>query len=272
MFSAIERERPQGIFLGGDLIGGSALFFQEPGISGQDYFEGTITNGFRNLKRCMGSSYPHVYIIPGNDDPAAVIMAGIEQGEAEGLWLGVHNRQALFADYQVMGYACVPPSPFLLKDWEKYDVGQSVEPGCVSPEEGWRTIEVVGSEKQYGTIQQDLEKLAKGVDLSRTIMLFHAPPYGTKLDRAALDGKMVEHVAIDVHVGSIAIKRFLEEKQPLISLHGHVHESTLLTGDWCEQIGTTMACTAAHEGRALALVRFDPAAPKKISRELIQPQ
>ncbi len=46
--------------------------------------------------------------------------------------------------------------------------------------------------------------------------------------------RMVDHVPLDVHVGSIAIRRFIEARQPLAALHGHVHESARLTGAWRE--------------------------------------
>ena len=97
----------------------------------------------------------------------------------------------------------------------------------------------------------------QGQDLSRAIFLFHAPPYDTGLDRAALDGKKVHGVYLDVHIGSIAIRRFIESKQPLLTLHGHVHESARITGMWKEQIGRTLAISAAHDGPELALVKFD---------------
>jgi len=51
---------------------------------------------------------------------------------------------------------------------------------------------------------------------------------------------------LDVHIGSIAIKRFIEDRQPYITLHGHVHESTALTANWKEYIGKTLAMNAAH--------------------------
>lgn len=35
-----------------------------------------------------------------------------------------------------------PISPFLLKDWEHYDVSRYVDLGCISPEDGQRTIDV----------------------------------------------------------------------------------------------------------------------------------
>jgi Icc-related predicted phosphoesterase len=169
----------------------------------------------------------------------------------------------------VYGYACVPPTPFQLKDWERYDVSRFVDPGCYPPEEGWRTVPVSESELRSSTIQEDLEKLAGGDDLRLGIFLMHAPPYDTHLDRAALDGKSVDHVPIDVHVGSIAIRRFIEARQPLLTLHGHVHESARLTGSWRERIGRTWAISAAHDGPELALVRFDPENPGGAVRELL---
>jgi Icc-related predicted phosphoesterase len=41
-------------------------------------------------------------------------------------------------------------------------------------------------------------------------------------------------------------------------LHGHIHESARITGEWKDQIGRTVMLTAAHDGPELALVEFDP--------------
>jgi len=157
----------------------------------------------------------------------------------------------------VYGYAYIPPSPYLLKDWERYDVSRYVDPGCVSPEEGRRSIPISDHGKKYTTIQEDLEILVGDDNLERAVFLFHSPPYKTNLDRAALDGKEIDHVPLDVHVGSIAVQRFIQQRQPLVTLHGHVHESARLTGSWRDQLGRTHAFTAAHDGPELALVRFD---------------
>jgi Icc-related predicted phosphoesterase len=156
-----------------------------------------------------------------------------------------------------------------LKDWERYDVSRFVDPGCISPEAGKRSVPVPARETKYRTIADDLKELAAGGDLSRRIFLFHTPPYQTKLDRAALDGKMIDHVPLDVHIGSIAVRRFIERRQPLLALHGHVHESARLTGGWMDRIGKTVCLSAAHDGPQLALVRFDPDNPGAASRELI---
>jgi len=44
---------------------------------------------------------------------------------------------------------------------------------------------------------------------------------------------------MDVHVGSIAIQRFIEERQPWVTMHGHIHESSQITGHWQQQFGRT---------------------------------
>ena len=163
----------------------------------------------------------------------------------------------------------MPPSPFQLKDWERYDVSRFTDPGCVSPEKGFRTVEPAGRRTRYRTIAQDLEALAADEEMTTTIMLFHTPPYQTKLDRAALDGKMVDHVPLDLHIGSIAVRRLIEDRQPLLTLHGHVHESARITGSWRDQIGRTHMFTAAHDGPELAVIRFDPEDLKRASRTLI---
>jgi Icc-related predicted phosphoesterase len=76
------------------------------------------------------------------------------------------------------------------------------------------------------------------------------------LDRAALDGKLIDHLPLDVNVGSVAIRKFIETKQPKLTLHGHIHESARLTGGWKDQIGSTICISAAHDGNELALIEF----------------
>jgi hypothetical protein len=168
----------------------------------------------------------------------------------------------------VYGYAHVHPTPFRLKDWERYDVSRYVDPGCVPPEEGSLTVPVDAAEIRHGTIERDLAGLAGSDNLEHAILLCHGPPYGC-LDRAALDGVNVDHAPLDVHVGSVALRRFIETRQPLVTLHGHVHESARLTGSWRARIGRTHCLSAAHDGEELALVRFDPHAPETAARDLL---
>ena len=125
------------------------------------------------------------------------------------------------------------------------------------------------SDRKWETIASDLATLTKDDPMDLALLLMQAPPYGSPLDRAALDDRYYEHVPLDVHVGSIAVRRFIDERQPLLTLHGHVHESSRLTGEWKTTIGRTTCINAANDGPELALVRFDPHSPGDARRDLI---
>jgi Icc-related predicted phosphoesterase len=263
LFDAIAAETPSGVFLGGDLLPSGLM-----AAGNESFVKDFLAKTFLDLAARLGKSAPEVFLILGNDD-LRVEEAEILNASGEGAWAYAHMRPTAFGPHEVFGYSFVPPTPFLLKDWERYDVSRFVDPGCVSPEEGRRSIAVPSHETQLATIEQDLEKLAGARNLDRAIFLIHSPPYDTPLDRAALDGKNVDHAPMDVHVGSIAVRRFIEKRQPLLTLHGHVHESTRLTGAWKCRIGRTHALNAAHDGPELALVRFDPDDPGNATREII---
>ena len=204
----------------------------------------------------------------GNDDPRFEEAALIDAA-ARGVWEYVHGRRVEFGPLAVYGYAYVPPTPFFRKDWDRYDVSRYVDPGAVSPEEGIRSVCAAEHEIKYRTIKDDLDCLAGSDPLTQAIFLFHAPPYQTKLDLAALAGKMIDHVPLDPHLGSIAIRRFIEIRQPLLTLHGHIHEAARLSHAWRERLGRTHCFTAAHDGPELALVRFDPENLESATRELL---
>lgn len=268
LFQKIEEECPKVVFMTGDLMPSGMFAFTSGSSTPAHFLENVLKKGFRSLKNKMGMDYPEVYLILGNDDGKAEENFFVEM-QKSGLWNYAHNRKFEFLGFQIYGYAYVPPTPFMLKDWERYDVSRYVDPGCTPPEEGAHTVEVDRKQLQFKTIQKDLLALSSQDDLSRAVFLFHSPPYQTHLDRAALDGKLVDYVPLDVHVGSIAIKRFIEERKPMLTLHGHVHESTSITGYWQQKIGDTLAMNAAHNGSELSLVRFSLDELGSASRELI---
>ncbi len=268
LFRKIEEERPDSLFLGGDLFPSGKYKSSFKTTHDEDFVKDYLIKGFSELKNKLKDHYPRVFIILGNDDGRQEENKIIEAGST-GIWEYIHDKKTRFDIFTVYGYAFVPPTPFMLKDWERYDVSRYTDPGSVPPEEGWHSYPVKKDDIIYSTIKADIESLVKEDDLSHAIFLFHTPPYQTLLDRAALDGVMYEHVPLDLHVGSIAVKRFIEEKQPLITLHGHIHESPRLTGSWKEQLGRTFAYSAAHDGPELALVRFDPEKPEEATRELL---
>jgi Icc-related predicted phosphoesterase len=252
LFARLREAPPAVLLLGGDL---------SP-LGDPDFLGEVLAGGLRKLRRALGARYPLVLLIPGNDDPRSLEPA-LQAGEAEGLWHCLHGRWLDFAGHRFFGYACIPPSPFLLKDWERYDVSRHVDVGCLPPEEGWHSV----PPGAQGTIQEELERLAAGQDLSGAVFLFHAPPYGGLLDRAEVG--QVDHAPMDAHVGSIAVRRFIEARQPLLTLHGHVHESSLLGGSWRERIGGSHCFSAAWSGPELALVEFELEEPAAAERLLV---
>lgn len=77
-----------------------------------------------------------------------------------------------------------------------------------------------------------LEERAKLVDRDwrRIICCFHPPPYNTRLDLAPKLDKNLRPVYSfgeieKENVGSKSIRKFFEKYNPLLGLHGHIHES-----------------------------------------------
>jgi len=72
----------------------------------------------------------------------------------------------------------------------------------------------------------------------RLVMGLHAPPYDTQLDVAPkIDWETLTVQGQDTaHVGSSAVREIIQEVQPILSLHGHIHESRA-----AERIGRTLA-------------------------------
>jgi Icc-related predicted phosphoesterase len=264
LFNILLNEIPDAVFLGGDLLPNQ--FTLDSNMD--EFIEDKI---FSNIKRIINEIGKKIrfFIILGNDDPR-MYESFFKEADRKGLIDYVHNKTVNFADMFVTGYSHVPPTPFQLKDWEKYDVSRYVDVGVVPPEAGIRTIEVSEDKIRYATIAEDLKKLYKNAPMEKTIFLFHSPPYNSYLDRADLDGKIVDHAPIDVHIGSIAIQRFIKKEQPLLTLHGHVHESARITGYWKERFGKTYSFNASHDGTELALVRFKTDDLENATRELIE--
>ena len=264
LFNAVRQEVPDIVFLAGDL-----LPHRFSSVASDEVFSAVnLAHEIERVRDGLGGSPPRWIVSLGNDDERAAEPAFL-QGDRAGWWTYLHRRVTAVGVHRVIGYSCVPPTPFLLKDWERYDVGRFVDPGCVSPEQGYRTVPFDAEELRSRTIAEDLEALVPEDGCDNLVFLAHSPPYQTNLDRAGLDGKQVDHAPLDVHVGSIAIRRWIEGRQPLLTLHGHIHESARITGRWRDRIGRTHCFTAAHDGPELALVRFEFEDLEAATRELI---
>jgi uncharacterized protein len=76
-------------------------------------------------------------------------------------------------------------------------------------------------------------------DMTRAIFNFHAPPYGSGLDEApALDESLrpMHGGAVMKPVGSVAVRDAILKHQPMLSVHGHIHESRAI-----KRLGRTFA-------------------------------
>jgi len=155
LFDFIQQKKPDGVFIGGDIL---------PSAPGRDtnvkYF---LKNFLKKKLKMINKSFTdqvRIFMIMGNDDPRACEET-LKEMEEKDLLEYMHNSTTEFDDLYVCGYSFIPPTPFRLKDWERYDVSQYVGVGAISPENGTRTVEISEYDKQYKTIEDDLKKLSK---------------------------------------------------------------------------------------------------------------
>lgn len=98
-------------------------------------------------------------------------------------------------------------------------------------------------------LEEKIINLVKDVDeKSELIFNIHVPPYGSGIDLAPeLDENMKPKLGPGGQVmmapaGSIAVRKAIEKYQPLIGLHGHIHESKGFT-----KIGRTLCFNSGSE-------------------------
>jgi Icc-related predicted phosphoesterase len=89
--------------------------------------------------------------------------------------------------------------------------------------------------------QELAERLDKFAGLDSLVLICHAPPKGTKLDR----------VREGAHFGSTAVRKFIDQHQPLYFYCGHIHEAA----GQQDTIGRTQGWNVGKGGRALTLDR-----------------
>jgi uncharacterized protein len=150
-------------------------------------------------ERLTDGSAP-LYLIPGNDDDFAIDQVLDRPG-----WVTVN------ADGKVLD---IPGGLQLLASgWSNH-----------TP---WQTPREESEDELYAR----LDALAKQVsDPRKAVFMIHVPPYDSGLDTAPLLDENLRPTisAGDVlrgPVGSTAVRRIIEEYQPLLSIHGHIHES-----------------------------------------------
>ncbi len=91
----------------------------------------------------------------------------------------------------------------------------------------WHTPREWDEDEYYQHVK---ERAATLKDVKNAVFMIHVPPYDSGLDTAPeLDKNLRPRVTMGdvlrVPVGSTGVRKVIQELQPLVSVHGHVHEA-----------------------------------------------
>jgi Icc-related predicted phosphoesterase len=131
----------------------------------------------------------------------------------------------------------------------------------------WHTARECSEEE----LLERLEKVVAQIkNLQTSVFCFHCPPYNSIIDNAP---KLTEDLKpvyasgspVIIPVGSVSVRKVIEKYQPLICLHGHIHESPGFV-----KIGKTMSLNPGSEyGEGILkayLVELDGSKIKKLQK------
>jgi Icc-related predicted phosphoesterase len=239
------------VVLGGDLLPLPLGKNREPVRLQREFVEDYLGDSLRR-QRDAGRA---VYGLLGNDDWAACRELFTTLA-AEGAYYDLHlARHSLDDALWIAGYSCVPVTPFRMSDWDRYDSSgwtPKVPPRSLLLTDTGVLREAELSElRGRPTLEEDLRDLARAGDPSCTVYVCHTPPHGTALD--------VMHGG--AHIGSHALRAFIETHQPPLTLHGHVHESHRISGAFVDRLGATVCVNPGDSRTRLRAVLVDPADP-----------
>ena len=155
--------------------------------------------------------------------------------------------------WEFIGFNLVTDFPFRLKDRARMDSGEFTIPeqfggGILSLTGGWEEIpDWAAYARALPTIEEELAALPAPVDPGRAVYVIHGPPAGLGLD-VVRGGRPV---------GSSATTRFVESARPLLTLHGHIHESPEASGVWMSRLGGTVCIQPGQSAAGLTVVVGD---------------
>lgn len=154
---------------------------------------GTVDQAKKLLSILAETGIPVIFV-PGNCDPPSL------------------------AELRLDGVICIHGNAFLQGDIAFIGLGG----GTISP---FNTFFEMREDEIARILRRGLESLRELGQQARIILVSHAPPKNTRLDRTFMG----------VHAGSISVRRFIEENRPLLALCGHIHEARGI-----DQIGDTI--------------------------------
>ena len=147
----------------------------------------------------IGQSGVQFYMMPGNDDDF-----GVDTQIAQSSYVinPVGKTIQLNEHHELISFDYANPTP-------------------------WHTPREWSEDEYYTQIKTRAATLR---DVGRGVFMIHVPPYDSGLDTAPeldknLRPKVTMGDVLRVPVGSTGVRRALQELQPLVSIHGHVHEA-----------------------------------------------
>lgn len=272
------------LILGGDISGKAIVpVVKVPGqgylvrqLSGEKILDAAEAKAAETKIRDMGF-YPHrttdeeIEHTWNNPDAIAAIFAAAMQETLE-RWLDLAKQRLRGTGtrlFMMIGNDDPPELRQLLKDapivTEAENKLVDLGSGLSMISYGWsnRTPWNTAREMDDDELESRIDKLATNVPRpDRTVFNLHAPPARTAIDRApALDDTLKPVIKAGAvmmkSVGSEGVRRVLERHQPLLALHGHIHESR-----GAVRLGRTLAINPGSEyGDGVlrgALLELDP--------------
>jgi Icc-related predicted phosphoesterase len=234
--SVAKKTKPDAIVIAGDLIVNKFLFKYE------EFVEKTIRKYAKEIKTVCP-----LIIVPGNDDNGELSNYLNEVSGADDLWYNVSDRVVELLGFEFVGVPYVLDHPFGYKYWcvretneeLKINLNQLCKPlTTVKGKQGYVDIENYPSflmnKPDMETILKNLS--AKVKDMSKAIFLIHCPPIGCGLDITSQG----------IACGSDSVTKFIMNQQPLLTVHGHIHESPIYTNRWCVNLDKTWSVQAGQ--------------------------
>jgi Icc-related predicted phosphoesterase len=244
-------ERPAVLILGGDLFADGS---ETSPVTDQ---LAELHERFLPRVRQWRSTLPNLSIacLPGNHDWATTAAALAGVADQEGLVVLPHATPVTLADVHVVGFPFTPWTPHYAKDFERRDLAADDPPEegglvSISPDQPPKSVSATYHFSRLPALDELFEQVPSIPD--PWILVAHAPPFDTQLD---------QHPEVAYPIGSRAVRAFIEQRQPLIALHGHVHDSYEETGQYIDRLGQTLCVNPGQAEEKLHAVLFDTSDP-----------
>ena len=238
LVKACKKEKPDVVAIGGDLLP------KDTYITGQMPF----LHHLKKYATQMKETGAEIVIILGNDDNQNAIPE-MKQADKDGLWYYISEKVVEIGGYEFVGIPYVPDYPFGYKFWchPEFKDAPRIDPEAFTgPVEvnANNEFETIKNFKEYFTAKKAIydilvETATKVKDIEKSIWIIHAPPSSMSLDVCCHGAK----------VGSYAVLKFIEKYQPLLTIHGHIHESPEFNGHkWKQHCDKTLCIQGGQVG------------------------